>query len=129
MDDFVAHAGFSLRETIAAGESVTGIDRIQPALVGIHLALTALWRAKGVEPAAVIGHSMGEVTAAVVSGALSVGDGLKVISTRSRLMSALSGQGAMALLGLDARAAEDLIADIAAALDRVACRTREALAA
>lgn len=109
--DFVAHAGFSLRETIAARESVTGIDRIQPALVGIQLALTALWRAKGVEPAAVIGHSMGEVTAAVVSGALSVGDGLKVISTRSRLMSALSGQGAMALLGLDARAAEDLIAD------------------
>ena len=58
-----------------------------------------------------IGHSMGEVTAAVVAGALSPADGLKVIATRSRLMSRLSGQGAMALLELDAAAAEELIAD------------------
>ena len=49
-----------------------------------------------------IGHSMGEVTAAVVAGALSPADGLRVIATRSRLMSRLAGQGAMALLELDA---------------------------
>ena len=55
-------------------------------LVGVQLALTALWRSYGVHPDAVIGHSMGEVTAAVVAGALSAADGLKVIATRSRLM-------------------------------------------
>ena len=54
---------------------------------------------------------MGEVTAAVVAGALSPAEGLRVIATRSRLMSRLSGQGAMALLELDAGAAEELIAD------------------
>ncbi|GJF17976.1 hypothetical protein NGTWS1803_06430 [Mycolicibacterium cyprinidarum] len=108
--DFVAQVGFSLRDVLTAGETVVGIDRIQPVLVGVQLALTALWRAYGVKPDAVIGHSMGEVTAAVVGGALSPADGLKVIATRSRLMKRLSGQGAMALLELDAAAAEELIA-------------------
>ena len=108
---FVEQAGFSLRDVLVAGETVVGIERIQPVLVGMQLALTALWRSYGVEPAAVIGHSMGEVTAAVVAGALSPADGLKVIATRSRLMSRLSGQGAMALLEMETEAVEKLIAD------------------
>lgn len=109
--DFVAQAGFSLLEVLSGGQTLTGIDRIQPALVGVQLALTALWRSYGVEPDAVIGHSMGEVTAAVVAGALTPAEGLQVIATRSRLMSRLSGQGAMALLELDSDGAEALIAD------------------
>lgn len=108
---FVAQAGFSLRQVLAEGQPVTGIDRIQPLLVGVQLALTSLWRSYGVEPDAVIGHSMGEVTAAVVAGALSVTDGLRVICTRSRLMSRLSGQGAMALVEFDAAATEALLVD------------------
>ena len=108
---FVEKVGFSLRQVLDAGEPVVGIARIQPVLVGMQLALTELWRFHGVEPDAVIGHSMGEVTAAVVAGALSPAEGLDVIATRSRLMSRLSGQGAMALVELDAAAAERLIAD------------------
>jgi phthiocerol/phenolphthiocerol synthesis type-I polyketide synthase D len=108
---FVEQVGFSLRDVLVAGEPVVGIERIQPVLVGMQLALTALWRSYGVQPDAVIGHSMGEVTAAVVAGALSPADGLKVIATRSRLMSRLSGQGAMALLELEAEAVEKLVAD------------------
>ena len=108
---FVAETGFSLQQVLAEGQSVTGIDRIQPVLVGMQLALTALWRSYGVEPDAVIGHSMGEVTAAVVAGALTVAEGLRVITTRSRLMSQLSGQGAMALLESDVAATEALLAD------------------
>ncbi len=108
--DFVAQAGFSLREVLESGEPVVGIDRIQPVLVGVQLALTALWRSCGVSPDAVIGHSMGEVTAAVVAGALSPAEGLKVIATRSRLMRRLSGQGAMALLELAGAEAEELLA-------------------
>ena len=56
---------------------------------GIQLALTALWRSYRVEPDAVIGHSMGEVTAAVVAGALTPAEGLRVIATRSQLMARL----------------------------------------
>lgn len=67
---FLDKVGFSLRQTLEAGEPVVGIDRIQPVLVGMQLALTALWRSYGVEPDAVIGHSMGEATAAVVAGVL-----------------------------------------------------------
>ncbi|HYB36145.1 MAG TPA: type I polyketide synthase [Mycobacterium sp.] len=107
---FVEQAGFSLRQVLNTGEPLVGIARIQPVLVGMQLALTALWRSYGIEPDAVIGHSMGEVTAAVVAGALTAVDGLRVIATRSRLMSRLSGQGAMALLELSADAAEELIA-------------------
>ena len=106
---FVEQVGFSLRGVLAGGEPVVGDERVQPVLVGLQLALTALWRGYGVEPDAVIGHSMGEVTAAVVAGALSVADGLRVIATRSRLMSRLSGQGALALVELDAQATERLI--------------------
>ncbi len=109
--DFVAEVGFSLHRVLAEGEEPVGIDRIQPVLVGVQLALTTLWRSYGVEPDAVIGHSMGEVTAAVVAGALTVAEGLRVIATRSRLMSRLSGRGAMALLELDSDATNDVIAD------------------
>ena len=108
---FLEHVGFSLRQLLADGEPVTGDARVQPVIMGLQLALTALWRSYGVEPDAVIGHSMGEVTAAVVAGALTVAEGLRVIATRSRLMSRLAGQGAVALLELDAEATAALIAD------------------
>jgi phthiocerol/phenolphthiocerol synthesis type-I polyketide synthase B len=109
--DFVTHVGFSLQQVISGGEPVTGDAQVQPVLMGLQLALTELWRSYEVHPDAVIGHSMGEVTAAVVAGALSVADGLRVIAIRSRLMSQLAGQGAVALLKLDAEATEALIAD------------------
>ena len=108
--DFVAQVGFSLREVIASGAPVVGIDRIQPVIVGMQLALTALWRSYGIEPDAVIGHSMGEVAAAIVSGALTRAEGLKVIATRSKLMARdLSGQGAMALIEADAATTDALV--------------------
>ena len=88
--------GFRCRRCIANGESISGDAQVQPVLMGLQLALTELWRSYGVHPDAVIGHSMGEVTAAVVAGALSVVDGLRVIAIRSRLMSKLAGQGAVA---------------------------------
>ena len=107
--DFVAQTGFSLHGVLAGGEPVAGIERVQPVLVGVQLALTALWRSYGVVPDAVIGHSMGEVSAAVVAGVLTPAEGLAVIATRSRLLAGLSGQGAMALLELGAEATEALL--------------------
>nr|WP_304528357.1 type I polyketide synthase [Mycobacterium sp. ACS1612] len=108
---FVERVGFSLQRLLAIGAPVCGDAQVQPVIMGLQLALTALWRSYGVEPDAVIGHSMGEVTAAVVAGALSPADGLSVIATRSRLMSRLAGQGAVGLLEMDAEATTALIAD------------------
>ncbi|KUI38198.1 polyketide synthase [Mycobacterium sp. IS-1496] len=108
---FVEQVGFSLQQVLADGEAVAGDARVQPVIMGLQLALTELWRSYGVTPDAVIGHSMGEVTAAVVAGALSPAEGLRVIAVRSRLMSRLAGQGAVALVTLDAESTEALIAD------------------
>ncbi|MEQ0551423.1 phthiocerol type I polyketide synthase PpsB [Mycobacterium tuberculosis] len=108
---FVEQAGFSLRDVITTGKELVGIEQIQLGLIGMQLTLTELWRSYGVQPDLVIGHSMGEVAAAVVAGALTPAEGLRVTATRARLMAPLSGQGGMALLGLDAAATEALIAD------------------
>ncbi len=108
---FVEQVGFSLQQVLAEGEAVRGDARVQPVLMGLQLALTELWRSYGVQPDGVIGHSVGEITAAVVSGALTVAEGLKVVATRARLMARLAGQGAVALLKLDAEATAALIAD------------------
>ena len=108
---FVSEVGFSLQQVLAEGQPVSGDARVQPVILGLQLALTEVWRSYGVSPDAVIGHSMGEVSAAVVAGALTVAEGLRVIAIRSKLMSRLAGQGAVALLELDAGATEALIAD------------------
>ncbi|MGF1424944.1 SDR family NAD(P)-dependent oxidoreductase [Kitasatospora sp. LaBMicrA B282] len=92
----VAEAGFSVLAELHALEPSERIDRVQPVLFALQTALAATWRAHGVEPAAVIGHSMGEVAAAVVAGALTLADGARVICGRTRHMVGLSGRGAMA---------------------------------
>ncbi|MFW0151011.1 beta-ketoacyl synthase N-terminal-like domain-containing protein [Mycobacterium sp. smrl_JER01] len=108
---FVEQVGFSLHDIIAGAAPISGDAQVQPVLMGLQLALTELWRSYGVHPDAVIGHSMGEVTAAVVAGALSLADGLKVIAARSSIMSRLAGQGAVALIELDPEAAAAFVGD------------------
>ncbi|MFI0242201.1 SDR family NAD(P)-dependent oxidoreductase [Streptomyces sp. NPDC016845] len=104
-------SGFSLRETLGRTEVVTGFDRVQPVIFAIQLGLAAMWRSHGVEPAAVVGHSMGEVAAAVAAGALSVRDGVKVICRRSRLILRASGKGLMASVALGRAEVERLLAE------------------
>ncbi|MEU8140232.1 acyltransferase domain-containing protein, partial [Streptodolium elevatio] len=72
------------------------VDVVQPLLWAVLVALAELWRAYGVEPDAVVGHSQGEIAAAVVAGGLSLEDGARVVALRSRAIVALSGQGGMA---------------------------------
>jgi polyketide synthase 5 len=98
-----AESGFSVTEVLSAPDTVTGIDRVQPALFTMQVALAATMASYGVRPGAVIGHSMGEAAAAVVAGALSLEDGVRVICRRSRLMSTIAGCGAMASVELPAQ--------------------------
>ncbi|GLB83044.1 mycocerosic acid synthase-like polyketide synthase [Mycobacterium kiyosense] len=98
-----AESGFSITEAMTAPEKVTGIDRVQPTLFAMQVALAATMKAYGVSPGAVIGHSLGESAAAVVAGALSLEDGVKVICRRSKLMTRISGAGAMASVELPAQ--------------------------
>ncbi|GAA2780398.1 hypothetical protein GCM10010452_05280 [Crossiella cryophila] len=76
------------------------VDVVQPALWAVMVSLAALWRANGVEPAAVIGHSQGEIAAAAVSGALSLRDAAKVVALRSKAIRALAGKGGMMSVSL-----------------------------
>ena len=96
-------SGFSVTEAMSAPQIVTGIDRVQPTLFTMQVALAATMKSYGVRPGAVIGHSLGEAAAAVVAGALSLEDGVRVICRRSRLMSRIAGAGAMASVELPAQ--------------------------
>ncbi|WP_250290908.1 type I polyketide synthase, partial [Frankia sp. CiP1_Cm_nod1] len=77
-------------------------DVIQPTLWAILVALAALWRAHGVHPHAVVGHSQGEIAAAYVAGALSLDDAARLISLRSQAAIALAGRGCLASIALTA---------------------------
>ena len=104
LEPLIAHeSGFSVTEALTATEKVTGIDRVQPTLFAMQVALAATMKSHGVRPGAVIGHSMGESAAAVVAGALSLEDGVRVICRRSRLMTTIAGSGAMASVELPAQ--------------------------
>ncbi len=95
-------AGFSVTEAMSASQTVTGIEQVQPTLFTMQVALAAAMLSYGVRPGAVIGHSLGEVAAAVVAGGLSLEDGVRVICRRSRLLSRIAGSGAMASVELPA---------------------------
>ncbi|MBC7840744.1 MAG: type I polyketide synthase [Gemmatimonadaceae bacterium] len=76
------------------------IDVIQPTLVAVAIAYAGWLRSIGIEPDAVVGHSLGEVGAAAIAGALDIETAMRVICLRSALMSRTSGQGAMAVIDM-----------------------------
>ncbi|MFD8871432.1 SDR family NAD(P)-dependent oxidoreductase [Streptomyces sp. NPDC059590] len=87
-------------------------DVVQPVLWAIHVSLAALWRSFGIVPAAVVGHSQGEVAAACVAGALSLDDAAKVIALRVQALRPLIGHGAMASVSLGAEETAGLLAEL-----------------
>ncbi|MGW5379180.1 type I polyketide synthase [Nocardia sp. NPDC003999] len=91
--------------------SLDRVDVVQPALFAVLVSLARVWRASGVEPAAVVGHSQGEIAAAVVAGGLSLADGARVVAVRSRIVAEeLAGAGGMVSVGLAAEAVADRLA-------------------
>ncbi|WP_045011528.1 acyltransferase domain-containing protein, partial [Bradyrhizobium sp. LTSP849] len=83
------------------------VDVIQPSLFAMNVGLAAVWRSLGLQPSAVVGHSQGEIAAAVVAGILSLEDGARVVALRSKLLRGLSGRGAMAVTELAASVVEE----------------------
>ena len=92
------HVDWDLGEVLAGADGAPGLDRVdvvQPVLWAVMVSLAAFWQAAGVEPDAVVGHSQGEIAAAVVAGILSLDDAAKVVALRSRALMALAGHGGM----------------------------------
>jgi candicidin polyketide synthase FscB len=99
------HVDWSLLDVLCEVPGAPPLDRVdvvQPVLFAMMVSLAALWRAHGVQPAAVLGHSQGEIAAACVAGALSLEDAAKVVALRSRALTALAGGGAMVSVALSA---------------------------
>ncbi|MDT0381516.1 SDR family NAD(P)-dependent oxidoreductase [Streptomyces sp. DSM 42041] len=101
--------GWSLPEVLADEGALAEVDVVQPALWAVMVSLAATWRAYGVEPAAVVGHSQGEIAAATVAGGLSLEDGARVVALRSKALRALSGQGGMMSVRLPRQETEERI--------------------
>ncbi|MEU0150246.1 type I polyketide synthase [Streptomyces sp. NPDC006288] len=85
------------------------VDVVQPASFAVMVSLAALWRSYGVEPAAVVGHSQGEIAAACVAGALSLEDAARVVCLRSRAITAVTGSGGMASVAAPVGRVEELV--------------------
>ncbi|MFD9460101.1 SDR family NAD(P)-dependent oxidoreductase [Streptomyces sp. NPDC060027] len=103
---------WSLAEVIAGEPGAASLDRVdvvQPTLFAVMVSLAGLWRSYGIVPAAVAGHSQGEIAAAHVAGALSLRDAARVVALRSAELLHLSGQGGMASLALDAEAVTGML--------------------
>jgi acyl transferase domain-containing protein/NADPH:quinone reductase-like Zn-dependent oxidoreductase/SAM-dependent methyltransferase/acyl carrier protein/short-subunit dehydrogenase len=105
---------FSLLEELNRPEESSQMHRTeiaQPAIFAIQIALAKLWKSWGTQPAAIVGHSVGEVAAACVAGVLSLEEAARVIVLRARLMDDCArGQGTMLAVGLDEEAARALMA-------------------
>jgi acyl transferase domain-containing protein/D-arabinose 1-dehydrogenase-like Zn-dependent alcohol dehydrogenase/ribosomal protein L7/L12 len=89
-----------------SGAWLDRIDVVQPALFAVMVSLADLWRRLGVEPAAVAGHSQGEIAAAYAAGCLSLADAARVVAVRSKAMAAIAGRGGMAAISLPAELVE-----------------------
>ncbi|WP_431937547.1 acyltransferase domain-containing protein, partial [Micromonospora sp. RP3T] len=102
--------GWSLREVLADPVLLGRVDVVQPVSWAVMVSLARLWGSVGVVPAAVVGHSQGEIAAACVAGGLSLEDGARVVVLRSRAIGALSGLGGMVSVPVSLGEVRELIA-------------------
>ncbi|WP_319063995.1 SDR family NAD(P)-dependent oxidoreductase [Streptomyces europaeiscabiei] len=101
--------------------SLERADVVQPVLFAVYVALARLWQAHGVRPAAVIGHSQGEIAAAYVCGALSLEDAARVVALRSAALREIRGLGTMASVALPAERVQDLVGSTGLDVEVAAC--------
>jgi polyketide synthase 12 len=112
-DAFSQFVDWSLTDVLRGVPGAPGLDRVdvvQPVLFAVMVSLAELWKSVGVSPDAVIGHSQGEIAAAYVAGALSLRDAARVVSLRSKLLTALAGPGGMVSIACSAERVRELLA-------------------
>ncbi|MFD7958734.1 type I polyketide synthase [Streptomyces ardesiacus] len=97
-----------LADTPEAAALLRRSDVVQPALFAVMVALAAVWRSYGVTPAAVIGHSQGEIAAACVAGALSLDDAARVVALRASVLMDVAGTGGLVSVQADAERVAEL---------------------
>ncbi|MEO3777936.1 amino acid adenylation domain-containing protein [Micromonospora sp. B11E3] len=115
-DDLAPHLGLDLRTVLfpeggdpaEAARRLESTDLAQPALFAVEYATAALLRSLGVTPDAMIGHSIGEITAACLAGVLDRADAARIVATRGRLMAAMPS-GAMLSVALGEDDARELL--------------------
>ncbi|MFH5207397.1 nocobactin polyketide synthase NbtC [Antrihabitans sp. NCIMB 15449] len=107
----ISPLAYLLHDSEKDGERPDAVEIVQPALLMQMVGLAAMWRAAGIEPAATVGHSQGEIAAVYVSGASTLADAIRVVTIRANAVAALSLSGySMAVLGIDRDECEALIA-------------------
>ena len=107
------HTGWSLLAQLTSNDDRSWLehtDRVQLALFAVQVGLATWWRSAGVEPDAVVGHSMGEIAAAHVAGALSLDDAVSILCHRNRLIEEVLGRGKMLATSLTLDQARALLA-------------------
>lgn len=117
--EFSKHVTWSLCEEMSRDKEDSRMQETsiaQPCLFALQVALAAVWESKGIVPAVVVGHSVGEIAAAYLSGSLRFSDACLVAIHRGRTMDAASSKGAMIAVGLSVEEAKVWIQDVA---DRV----------
>ncbi|MEO7275590.1 MAG: SDR family NAD(P)-dependent oxidoreductase [Vicinamibacterales bacterium] len=110
---FRDYAGWSILEQMLADQAqsrIREVDVAQPANFVLQMGLAELWTSWGVTPEAIVGHSAGEVAAAVAAGVLTLEDGVRVIFHRSRLQQRATHLGRMLAAALTPAEAEEAIA-------------------
>ena len=111
-DALARFVDWSLEDVLRGVEGSPRLDRVdvvQPASFAVMVSLAALWRACGVRPDAVVGHSQGEIAAAQVAGGLSLEDAARVVALRSRALASLSGKGGMVSISVGAEQLDGLL--------------------
>ncbi|MFE3027545.1 SDR family NAD(P)-dependent oxidoreductase, partial [Nocardia tengchongensis] len=100
---FESYLDWDVLEVLAdrpGAPSLARVDVVQPVLFSVMVGLAEVWRSVGAEPAAVVGHSQGEIAAAYVAGILSLDDAARIVCLRSQAWLTLTGQGGMAAVRL-----------------------------
>ncbi|MFE7779625.1 SDR family NAD(P)-dependent oxidoreductase [Streptomyces nigrescens] len=108
LSEFVS---WKLDEVLSDEDMLARVDVVQPVLWAVMVSLAAVWEDCGVVPAAVVGHSQGEIAAACVAGILSLRDGARVVALRSQAIGrVLAGRGGMVSVAGSREAVQDRIA-------------------
>nr|WP_241832958.1 type I polyketide synthase [Amycolatopsis sp. CB00013] len=107
----LSHVDWKLTHVLSDAAALERVDVVQPVLFAVMVSLARLWRACGIEPAAVVGHSQGEIAAACVAGALSLEDAARVVCLRSKAILALSGLGGMVSVAASEDRVRELLPD------------------